>query len=63
MMYQTIGNRPTIYKLYADKLIKEGTVTEEQTKQLRVVASLHKHCTVLYCTCNVAALFLALQNR
>ena len=34
MMYQTIGNRPTIYKLYADKLIKEGTVTEEQTKQL-----------------------------
>ena len=34
MMYQTIGQRSTCYHLYADKLIKEGVVTEEQVKQI-----------------------------
>jgi 2-oxoglutarate dehydrogenase complex dehydrogenase (E1) component-like enzyme len=32
MMYQTIAQRPPVYKLYSDKLIKEGTLTEDQIK-------------------------------
>jgi len=34
MMYQVIRQRPPVYKLYSDKLMKEGSVTEEQVKTL-----------------------------
>lgn len=34
MMYQTIGKRPTIYHLYAEKLVKEGVLTEDEVKTI-----------------------------
>lgn len=34
MMYQTIAQRPPVYKLYSDKLIKEGVFSEEQVKEI-----------------------------
>jgi 2-oxoglutarate dehydrogenase E1 component len=34
MMYQTIAKRPPIYNLYADKLIQEGTLTEQEVKDI-----------------------------
>ncbi len=34
MMYQTIGKRPTIYHLYAEKLVKEGVVSETEVKEI-----------------------------
>lgn len=34
MMYQNIGKRPTIYHIFAEKLVKEGVVSEEEVKQI-----------------------------
>ena len=34
MMYQTIGKRPTIYHIFAEKIIKEGVISEEEVKSL-----------------------------
>ena len=34
MMYQNIAQRPTVYKLYADKLIKEGSLSEAEVKTI-----------------------------
>jgi 2-oxoglutarate dehydrogenase E1 component len=34
MMYQTIGKRPTIYHIFAEKIIKEGVISEEEVKTL-----------------------------
>ena len=34
MMYQVIGKRPTIYHLYAERLVKEGVASEEEVKSL-----------------------------
>lgn len=34
MMYQTIGKRPTLYHIYAEKLVKEGVATEEEVKAI-----------------------------
>lgn len=34
MMYQTIGKRPTIYHLYAEKLVKEGVLSDQEVKDI-----------------------------
>lgn len=34
MMYKVIRDRPPVYKLYTEKLMKEGSVTEDQVKEL-----------------------------
>lgn len=34
MMYQEIAKRPNIYQLYSQKLVKEGVVTNEETKSI-----------------------------
>ena len=34
MMYQEIGKRPTIYHLYADRLINEKVLTEPQVQEM-----------------------------
>jgi 2-oxoglutarate dehydrogenase E1 component len=34
MMYQTIGKRPTIYHLFAEKLIKEGVISDQEVKEI-----------------------------
>jgi len=34
MMYQNIGKRPTIYHIFAEKIIKEGVISEEDVKNI-----------------------------
>jgi 2-oxoglutarate dehydrogenase complex dehydrogenase (E1) component-like enzyme len=34
MMYQTIAKRPTIYHIFAEKIIKEGAISEEEVKNI-----------------------------
>lgn len=34
MMYQVIRQRPPVYKLYSERLLKEGAVSEEKVKEL-----------------------------
>ena len=34
MMYQTIGKRPTLYHLFAEKLVKEGVLSEQEVKEI-----------------------------
>jgi 2-oxoglutarate dehydrogenase complex dehydrogenase (E1) component-like enzyme len=32
MMYQTIGKRKNIYQIYAEKLVQEGLITQEEVQ-------------------------------
>lgn len=34
MMYQVIRQRPPVYKLYSERLLKEGAVSEDKVKEL-----------------------------
>ncbi len=34
MMYQVIGQRKTLYQLYAEKMVKEGVITQENVGEM-----------------------------
>lgn len=34
MMYQNISQRPTIYNIYAEQLVKEGSLSEAEVKDI-----------------------------